>query len=347
VAHAQRSPQVSVLVLYLIAPSYLKETFRNFTLAFSSTTTAKHLSTKSVPQPIFILGGSHSFTSLIGTILGQHPQTYGVSELNLFVADTLEQVTKKFTDILYIQIHGLLRTISQIYTGEQTILSIDTAKRWLLTHYHWTTAEIYSELCRKVAPLRIVDHSRSYSSNPEVLERIRLAFPEAHYLHVVRHPRSQGEALVNDEHGNTIAIANNFVDNSTNPPTLEPQIGWYRVQRTILDFLNTIPETHQMQVRSEDVLNEPLLSWQKICCWLNLGWDESMLDIILHPENSPYANFGPFSAHLGTEAAFLRSPTIPNAPIELNKLDGPLSWRFDGKGFLPHVIHLAQELGYD
>ncbi|QSJ20560.1 sulfotransferase [Nostoc sp. UHCC 0702] len=301
----------------------------------------------SFAQPIFILGAPCSFTSLICAMLGQHPQVYGVPELNLFVGETLEQMMKKLTDLLHTQTHGLLRAIAQLYAGEQTIESIDMAYRWIYTHSHWTTAQIYLELCRRVAPLRIVEQNPIYSNSPDILVRIRETFPKAHYLHIVRHPRSHGNSFIELSYGNIIAIANNSIDYSTNPPTLDPQILWYKSQRNILDFLSTIPNEQHMRVRCEDILNEPVLYFQKISCWLNLSWNVSVIEAILHPEYSPYACFGPFGANLGNDPNFLKSPTFCHTTIAASKLEGSLPWRSDSKGFLPHVIQLAQELGYD
>ncbi|MEO8893977.1 MAG: sulfotransferase, partial [Coleofasciculaceae cyanobacterium] len=81
----------------------------------------------SVPQPIFILGAPRSFTSVICAMLGQHPETYGVPELNLFIDETLDQLTQRLKGIRQFQLHGLLRTVAQLYAGEQTILSVDMA----------------------------------------------------------------------------------------------------------------------------------------------------------------------------------------------------------------------------
>ena len=40
-------------------------------------------------QPLFILALPRSYTSLIAGMLGQHPQAYGLPELNLFTVDRL------------------------------------------------------------------------------------------------------------------------------------------------------------------------------------------------------------------------------------------------------------------
>ena len=285
----------------------------------------------SVREPIFILAAPRSFTSLISTMLGQHPEAYGVPELNLFVADTIEQWLYYFYYVAkHRRIHGLLRTICQLYAGEQTIESVAMAHRWILTRFNSSTSDVYWEFCHQVAPLRIVDKSPYYCQSPENLYRIQQTFPSAHYIHLIRHPRPQGQSAMKLFRSNG-----------------DPQHLWYRAQHNILDFLSTVPADRQMRLRGEDLLNDPRSHFKKICHWLDFAWDESILEAMLRPQDSPYACLGPYGANLGNDPNFLRSPAYRYRPVAYSQLDGPLPWRQDNKGFLPPVIKLAQEFGYD
>jgi len=306
----------------------------------------------SVREPIFILAPPRSFTSLISTMLGQHSEAYGVPELNLFVADTLKDVMDFFHSTKPspkpclsrrspIRLSGLLRTVAQLYSGEQTIESVGMAYRWLFNRLYHGTGDVYWELCSQVAPLRIVDKSPRYTNYSEYLHRIGNTFPNAHYLHLIRHPRPQGESLMklimNSPHQN-IAI---------NLSRIDPQHLWYRAQRNILEFLSTVPAARQMRLRGEDLLNDPRSHFAQICQWLNLTWDESILEAMLRPQDSPYACRGPYGAPTGNDPNFMRSPAYRYRPVAYSHLDGPLPWRQDNKGFLPPVIKLAQEFGYE
>lgn len=300
----------------------------------------------SVPPPLFILGSPRSFTSLICAMLGQHPEAYGMPELNLFITDTLEQLSERMKGMRQFQMHGLLRTVAQLYAGEQTIASVEMARRWILTRMNKTTGEVYVELCRKVAPLRIVDKSPAYSTKLEILNRMRENFPNAYYLHLIRHPRTQGKSIMNIADG-LMAILANSIDYSTDPPTVDPQLSWYKMQCNILDFLSIIPPQRQMCLRGEEMLSNPRLYFEKICNWLNLSWDDSIYEIMLHPENSPYACLGPYGAQLGNDPNFLKSPGYRASTIKPSHLEGPLPWRPDNKGFMPEVIKMAREFGYE
>jgi hypothetical protein len=66
-----------------------------------------------------------------------------------------------------------------------------------------------------------------------------------------------------------------------------------------------------------------------------------------HPERSPYACFGRPGAALGNDLFFLRSSALRPERAGLHTLDGPLSWREDGRGFLPEVKELARTFGYE
>lgn len=297
-------------------------------------------------SPVFILASPRSFTSLICAMLGQHPEAYGVPELNLPLAETLEGLVQRMSGVRQLQLHGLLRTVAQLYAGEQTVLSVDLAKRWILKRLNHTTGEVYTELCRKVAPLRIIDKSPAYAVDLEVLQRIHKTFPDAHYLHLIRHPRSQGQSMMKLGEG-ILAIASDSFDYSTNPPTVDPQFAWYRTQSNIVDFLSDIPSSQQMRLRGEDVLNNPHIYFEKICQWLGLSWNASIFEAMLHPEDSPYACLGPYSATLGNDPNFLKSPIFVQRKVSPSKLEGALPWRKDGKEFIPMVVKLALDFGYE
>jgi len=302
-----------------------------------------------VSQPVFILASPFSFTSIVCAMLGQHPAGYAVPEINLFVSETIEELVLDMMGKRQILMHGLLRTIAQLYTGEQTIESIDLARRWLKKRFPLTSGEVYWELCKKVAPLRIIDKSPIYSNpqKPEILDRITRTFPNAHYLYLLRHPRTQGQSWLKIPTAPIALIELDSLDYSTTPPTIDPQYAWYSKQKIILEFLATIPEPQKMQLRGEDILNNPRLYLEKICQWLNLPFDENIYQTMLRTEESSYACMGPYGAQWGNNPGYQKSPTFQQRPVKNAQLSGPLPWRNDNTGFLPEVIELAQFFGYE
>ncbi len=299
----------------------------------------------SYPPPLIILGSPRSFTSIVCAVLGQHPQAYGTPELNLFVEDTVKQLWARLSGRRQFMIHGVLRMVAQLYAGEQSALSIDMARRWLMRRLDSSTGDICRELCEKVAPLCIVDKSPVYPTRLRNLERIHREFPQARYLHLLRHPRPQGQSVMNLSGGMFAIMADSF-DYTTLPPTLDPQFSWYEIQSNIVQFLEHIPAEQQMRIRGEDFLNEREQYLAKLCDWLGMTVDEHALDAMRHPEESTYATEGPFGARLGNDINFLRSPRLRDSKISAASLDTPLSWRPDGASFRPDVVEMAQSFGY-
>jgi hypothetical protein len=77
------------------------------------------------PPPLFILGSPRSFTSLLCAMLGQHPQAYGVPELNLFAGETVGDLLDQMKGIRQFQMHGLLRTVAELYAHEQNLVAVE------------------------------------------------------------------------------------------------------------------------------------------------------------------------------------------------------------------------------
>lgn len=296
------------------------------------------------PAPLFILGSPRSFTSVICAMLGQHPAHYGAPELNLFIEPDLRRLWLRLTGQRQFMMHGLLRTIAQIYAGEQTLSSIDMARRWILRRLSCATGEIYQELVARVAPLRIVDKSPVYCASPRYLRRMAEMFPDARYIHLVRHPRTQGESLL--RLNPLLAAMENAYDYSTLPPTLDPQIAWSRTQSRILSFLADIPWERQRVIRGEDFLNDPAPQLRTLSAWLGVADHPQAVEAMLHPEQSPYACLGPFGAHLGNDINFLKEPGFRPGRIAASHLAGSLPWRPDGQGFNAQTRRLAEQLGY-
>jgi len=162
---------------------------------------------------------------------------------------------------------------------------------------------------------------------------------------LLRNPRTQGESILQIADG-AMAVLSDSVDYSTDPPTVDPQLSWYRVQRNIEEFLQRISRVRQKRVLGEELLNNKERQLRAICAWLGVDEGDTALEAMLHPELSPFACLGPLGAHLGNDINFLRSPALRPGLVSCPPLAGPLSWRKDGQEFRPEVLAMAQRMGY-
>jgi len=308
-------------------------------------------------DPVIILAAPHSFTSIVSTILGQHPQMYGLPEVNLFLAETMQERAGMIARPRW-QEHGLLRVVAQLFMGQQTVQTIARAREWVNARRERTCVSVFRELAAEVSPRMLVDKSPRTVARSEYLQRVRWAFPGVKFIHLLRHPRSTGQSMSKSgiPRGGLgaellplapIPVLNFALDYSTDPPMIDFQKTWYSMQMNILTFLDGLSEGQKMRIRGEDLLAEPDAHLRKIAKWLGVREDEEAIEAMKHPERSPYACFGPVNARLGNNPGFLKAPTLRrNSSAQKLKLEGALSWRGDGGEFSPEVRELAREFGY-
>jgi hypothetical protein len=314
-----------------------------------------------IADPLFILAPPRSFAAVVGSMLGQHPQLYGLPETHLFGCETMAEWWDRCSQGTFNMSHGLLRAVAQLYFGEQTETSIKLANGWLRRRLNFTTGFLLEVLAEKVHPRFLVDKSPSIVYRLDALQRAYTLFPLAKFIHLVQHPRGYGESVMEAireaaVHGpvpqwmlhlaSYPALSAGASELPEHSQELDPQRGWHALHSNICEFLDTISAEQKRRIRGEDLLNDPDQSLRSIAEWLGIRTDAEAIEAMQHPERSPYACFGPPGARYGDDHFFLGSPALRPGQAEPHSLDGPLSWRTDGQGFLPKVTELARQFGY-
>jgi hypothetical protein len=298
-------------------------------------------------EPVFILCPGRSFTSVICGMLGEHPELYGVPELNLFLKDTMGQ--------LWIAAHqsrgggwkksllnGLVRVVAQIHDGEQSEEAAIRALAWVEERGNWSTARMYYYLQEKLNPRGIVDKSPPYGAIPANLERLHAAFPNARYLHISRHPRptckSMHQIYSGQQSMGKLGMAN--------PDPRHLEMKWCQAHRNIMLFTRQLPLGQSMFLQGEEILAEPEQYLLQLTQWLGIDGSTENIERMLHPETSPYACFGPPSARGGNNLGFLENPRLRRGRPREAFLDGPLEFLENGGEFRTETKQLARQLGY-
>lgn len=292
-----------------------------------------------IAGPLFILASSYSFTSVVCAMLGQHPQLYGLPELHLFNAETMAEWWTMCRRPRW-RAHGTLRTVAQLYFGAQTEETIEEARGWLWRRSHLTTGMFLELLGQRVRPRMLVEKSPTHANRVERMKRAQRMFPGARYIHLLRHPRTQGESMIRHWEQNRQRRG------SIEPHWLQPPAGWYASNSNIKKFLSAVDEGHFLRVRGEDFLADPDRVVRSIAAWLGLRTDDEAIDAVKHPERSPYACPGPKGAIFGYNRNFLETPEFRVRAVEPSNLEDPLSWESDGQTFPPWVKRMAREFGY-
>jgi hypothetical protein len=291
-----------------------------------------------------VLATARSYSSVITTMVGQHPALVGLPELKLFCCRTigeLEATLPRFwieRGVTH-RSPGLVRALAQFEYGDQTLRSLARARAWLEDRRHWTGADVLDVLLARVRPRVAVEKSPDDVLTDAGLERMASTYPEARYLHLTRHPVTTQRSV--EEHRRRTV--------GGHPLPGEPMSGvasWYETHRRILHFAARLPAGRYLRVRAEDVLNDRASRLRAIAGWLGLADDDAAIEAMQHPEASPFACFGPAESGVsgGNDPDFLRDP-IPHPVRSPGALEPPASWDADPSDWAL-VVAMATRLGY-
>lgn len=321
------------------------------------------------PAPVIILASRGAQGSMLAGLLGAHPELCGAPHLNILAFEYAWQqevycwVPRDSTN------HGLLRFLGQCLVGEQTVQSVQAARRWLGQRSELRAIDIYFALASLVAPKRLVDYSPLYAQNATVMRRVADAVPDAKIIHLVRCPFAQAQAVsraawqtinaslrywtetgLNHPSLDPYEIGEQMIDWSVSPPVFDPQFSWYRTQKAALDLFQDLPEERRVRVRAEDLAADPRGTLRSLLAALDVAGAEAVIDVMLSSDRHDYMAPGPFEAPMGIDFDMIRT-TVADAiaglaPVEPIDPLAALPWRGDEDRFQPEVVDMARELGY-
>lgn len=295
-------------------------------------------------EPIFVLAPARSYTSVISMMLGQHPALVGLPELKLFSHSTIGEMEASLPRFwiergVTHRSPGLIRALAEFIFGSQTPKSLALARAWLRERAHWSGANVLDVLMECLQPCVCVEKSPENVEISAALERLAAAYPRARYLHLVRHPVTTQRSI--QEHLNRI-----LPGYGQDGQPMSGIAAWFETHQRILRFAALISSDRYMRIRAEDVLNDMCQQLRAIAAWLGLRTDAPAVEAMTHPEESPFAGFGPAGSGVigGNDPTFLRNP-IPHKVEVFGTIDQPPGW--SEKPSVWHmVVDLANQLGY-
>lgn len=287
-------------------------------------------------RPLFILCPGRSFSSVVCAAIGQHPQMFGLPEINLFAVDTVAQLVETEIPIFGIPgvLTGLRRTVAELVYNEQTEDSINRATAWIEARSHMSGTEMFEALRALAGGRELVDKSPT-NSGRKALARLFAAYPDAYYLHLSRHPRATCRSRVT-AHQNRKPL---------DPYAVERL--WYNRHLELLQFGRMVPAGRYMFLRGENFFEHPASILRQICQWVGVSDDDAAIAAMMRPEESPFAKLGPDNAKFGNNPGFIEKPALRVGKIKDENLRDPLEW-FEDKTvyFGKETRELACMLGY-
>ena len=287
-------------------------------------------------QPLFILCPGRSFSSVVCAAIGQHPQMFGLPEVNLFFTDDMAALMSLDVPFLGLPgaLTGLRRVLAELLFGEQTVETVNLADAWLRERRDWTGARMFEALREMAAPRLLVDKTPT-NSQSKALARVLAAYPDAYFLHLARHPRSTSRSRMK-------AYEKHRRGKTPNAERL-----WLDRHAELMAFGETLRPGQYMFLRGEWFFEEPAEVMAQVCDWLNLSADEASVAAMLRPEDSPFARPGPENARLGNNPGFIEDPKLRIGKVKPENLTDPLDWIRDSEThFGAKTRDLAAILGY-
>lgn len=299
-----------------------------------------------VPPPLFILAAPFSGASWLAGVLGRHPQLYALPQIFPFMAETVGELLDVFALSQLGHGDGLRRAVAELLLGGQGEAEIAAADRWLTEHRAWSSQQLIEALAAAAAPRRLVIPDAEMPLRPQELRRFRAALPQAQWLHLVRHPWSQGcrlAAWLREQ----LFVPVDFRDQAQTPALPEPQLPWLRANRNLDAAAGEWPAGQVLRLRSESLDVNFEASLTELCTALGLSLSHADLQAMARPQNWLYAQTptGPLRGGLEAEVWADFSEQLEQLATAA-RLDQPLPWRADGAGFAPQVIELARRYAY-
>lgn len=263
---------------------------------------------------LIILTPPRSFSSVISTMIGEHPELYGFPELHLFSSESVAEIVEHKVKGGKAAPPGLIRTLAQELYGIQTTETVLKATDWFLERRNWSTQELFDHLLELVNPKMGVEKSPQTAKKTRYLERSYQWFPNAYYLHLTRHPISSRQSI-QEFMAHKVAKKQDLL-NSLRASAVDGFFLWYQFHRNILNFTNTLPPGQVMRIKGEDLLSEPDIYLPQIAEWLGVRADSEAIEAMKHPENSPYAYVGPAPFPGGNDPKFMRNPSLRGGKVK-------------------------------
>ncbi len=320
--------------------------------------------------PVIIFASREAGGSLLAALLGGHPAFYGAPHLNVLAFPEVWQYRMYSHIPRDSHMHGLLRFLGEQLVCEQTMQSLQAARRWLGRRDDLETPALYAELQALIAPRRLVDYSPLYAQNGAVMRRVIEQCPEATIIHLVCNPLTQGQALsrpvwqtmtaslgywvdrpVNQPCMDAFEIGEQYIDWSVTPAVFDPQFAWYRTQAAALEVEAEQSGERWIRLSAEALLEDPKAVLRDLLRRLGAKADAKTVAAMTGAKEPPiYAAPGPYEAPFGIDHQMIgqsvRAALAKPVANDLIEPAAPLPWRGDGQEMLDDVLTLAGDLGY-
>jgi hypothetical protein len=265
--------------------------------------------------PVFLLAPIRSFSTVCLALLAGHPGLYGFPEMLLFSAPDVrglltEQARRPDMPPSWARsrLTGVLRAVAELHEGSQSPEAILRAQAWLGHRAGWSTVRLMDHLLDLVRPRIGLEKSPDSTQSDERLEACINAYPDARFIHLVRHPVTTQRSMHRHMRG--------YYPAAVGEQTLivRAASAWYLAHLRIAKRLSRMPSEKWLRVRAEDLLRDPHRWIPQICEWLGLRCDADIIAGMLRTEDWQFSGHGITGELGGGDDKFMRAPRLRPIP---------------------------------
>jgi len=294
-------------------------------------------------DPVFLLAPPRSYSTVSIALLAGHPLLYGLPETNLFTGETLgEQISaanRLGVKNAWTQFTGLARAVAQLHEGRQDPAALSRAAVWLRERSAESPKQLMDHLLGLVSPRIGIEKSPLTVGSAQALTTCMRAYPNARYLHLVRHPVSTQRSM--------LALYDTFLF----PPQMTRHervrrclLTWYSCHLRIEQAMRALPTGQWLRVRAEDLIGRPRTWLPHVLDWLGLDHDEAIIGRMIQTEQWEFARWGEEAGFGGGDPKFLNDPGLRPVPPPAPDVIDP-GWGISD-GARERIATLARHLGY-
>ncbi|WP_372884171.1 sulfotransferase [Shimia sp.] len=280
------------------------------------------------PAPIFVLAPPLGLGGHLAACLGRHAQLQNLPATQLLCADSPAALSARWEGRMRFVDHGLIRAVAGLVFGGESPENAARAQAWLAARRQAPSGEIFAALCAAAAPRRLVDASFLYPVDAGALARLAALYPEARYIHFLRHPgacfdgpeaaQSRSEAL------------------------------WLKPHLAIHAFLQERPAGAWIRLRQEALAAAPGALLDGVLAWLGLaapdgaaGAGEALTD---PGRPADFARRGPEPSPYGVDPELVADPELARLFDTADAEAAARGW--EAAGFDNETRQMARLFGY-
>ena len=222
------------------------------------------------PRAVFVLSPPRSGSTLLRVMLAGHRSVFAPPEVELLGFSTLGERAAELSGRFGLWREGAVRAVM-----EARGCGLDEAGALLtdLEEQDLPVQELYRRLQEWTAGRILVDKTPSYALDRSVLERAEDLFEEPLYVHLLRHPYGM---IASFEEAKLKQVFFRPRHSFTRRQLAE--LIWRISHENILELLTGIPAERQLRMRFEDLVQQPRAEMERLCGFLGLPFEETLLD---------------------------------------------------------------------